>query len=132
MRVIIPHTCGDSRLDSDTSDPARSQPGSDLYINPYLEFTHILPDFDYKAWKIDGDTVSQFLQWGEARGNQKSKWTELIEKFDGALESETLAAVTEFIPDGPLPVKTLVNALLSIVKLGIVRYLFQSGHRSFN
>jgi hypothetical protein len=119
-------------LDSDTSDPARSQPGSDLYINPYLEFTHILPDFDYKAWKIDGDTVSQFLQWGEARGNQKSKWTELIEKFDGALESETLAAVTEFIPDGPLPVKTLVNALLSIVKLGIVRYLFQSGHRSFN
>ncbi|KAJ7745270.1 hypothetical protein B0H16DRAFT_975620 [Mycena metata] len=85
------------------------------------------PDnFDYEEWKIDGNTVSQFLEWGKARGNEKSKWTGLIEKIDGVLEkvdeileSESFAAVTDLIPDNPVPVKSLVNVLVNVVRLGI-------------
>jgi hypothetical protein len=103
----------------------QSKPGSDLDINSHLKFTHTLPDPDWQAWKIDGDAISELRVWGAGLGN--SNWRKLADKIDQSLKSETFTAVQDFIPDSPFPAKTLVRALLSIVQLGVVRFLFQSG-----
>ncbi|KAF8169716.1 hypothetical protein K438DRAFT_226272 [Mycena galopus ATCC 62051] len=107
---------GGDTAHTDIPDIAQSQPGSDLHINPYLEFTHTLPPM-WEAWNIDGDSISQLQAWGA--GHESSKWRKLAEKIHDALESKTCEAIQEFIPDSPFPAKTLVKALLSIVQLGI-------------
>jgi hypothetical protein len=117
-------------LDLDTSDNVQSKPGSDLDINSHLKFTHALPDPDWQAWKIDGDAISELRVWGAGHGN--SNWRKLADKIDQSLKSDTFKAVQDFIPDSPFPAKTLVKALLSIVKLGIVRYLLQFGPIPFS
>ncbi|KAJ7770063.1 hypothetical protein B0H16DRAFT_238326 [Mycena metata] len=112
---------GGDTVKTDTSGTAPSE----LDINPYLEFTHILPDFDWQAWNIDGDAISELRVWGA--GHENSNWRKLADKIDQSLKSETVKAVQDFIPDSPFPAKTLVKALLSIVQLGIVCCLSQFG-----
>jgi hypothetical protein len=46
----------------------------------------------------------------------------LAEKIDQSLNSKTIDALKNFIPDSPFPAKSLVKALLSLVQLGIVRH----------
>jgi hypothetical protein len=87
--------------------------------------THTFPDPDWQAWNIDGNAISELRVWGDGRGN--SNWRKLADRIDHSLKSETLKAVQDFIPDSPFPAKTLVKALLSIVQLGIVRYISQFG-----
>ncbi|KAJ7609389.1 hypothetical protein FB45DRAFT_367112 [Roridomyces roridus] len=74
-------------------------------------------EFDWQAWNIDGNAISELQKWGT--GHENSKWRKLADAIDHCLKSKTLEAVQDFIPDGPVPVKTLVKALLSIVQLGI-------------
>jgi hypothetical protein len=121
----MPHTCRYSRLGSDTPDTAHRKPGSDRDINLYLKPTHTLPDPDWQAWNIDGNAISELRAWGAGHGG--SNWRKLADKIDQSLKSETLKAVQDFIPDSPVPAKTLVKALLSIIQLGIVRYQLQFG-----
>jgi hypothetical protein len=84
-----------------------------------------LQDPDWEAWNIDGDAIFKLRAWGAGREN--SNWRKLDDTIDSSLKSETLKALRDFIPDSPFPAKTLVKALLSIVQLGIVRYLLQFG-----
>jgi hypothetical protein len=77
--------------------------------------------FKWEAWNINGDAISELRAWGAGHGN--SKWRKLADKIDQSLKSETLEAIQDFIPNDPVPARTLVKALLSIVQLGIVRYL---------
>ncbi|KAJ7105527.1 hypothetical protein C8R44DRAFT_681407 [Mycena epipterygia] len=102
---------------TDTSDTAQSKPGSDLNINPYLKSTHALPDPDWQAWKIDADAIYELRKWGA--GSANSNWRKVADTIDRLLKSETIQAVQDFIPDGPVPAKTLVKVLLSLVQLGI-------------
>ncbi|KAF7358159.1 hypothetical protein MVEN_00864200 [Mycena venus] len=102
---------------TDTSATAPAKLGSDRDINPYLKSTHTLPDPDWQAWKIDNKSISELREWGASHGD--SNWRKLADKIHAALESKTLEAVQDFIPDSPFPAKTLVKALLSIVQLGI-------------
>ncbi|KAJ7231554.1 hypothetical protein C8J57DRAFT_1730144 [Mycena rebaudengoi] len=102
---------------TDTPDTTQSKPGSDLDINPYLKSTHTLSDPDWQAWNIDGDAISELRVWGA--GHENSNWRKLTDTIDRSLKSGTLRAVQDFIPDNPVPAKTLVKALSSIVELGI-------------
>jgi hypothetical protein len=110
-------------LDSDTSATAPAKLGSDLDINPCLKSTQTFPEFDWQAWNIDGNAISELQKWGADHENYN--WTKLADKIDRCLKSGTFTALQEFIPDSPFPAKTLVKALLSVVQLGIVRYPFQ-------
>ncbi|KAJ7606017.1 hypothetical protein FB45DRAFT_1012236 [Roridomyces roridus] len=100
VRVVISHTCCYSRLESDTSNVAQAK-----------------TEFDWQAWNIEGNAISELQKWGA--GHENSKWRKLADAIDHCLKSKTLEAVQDFIPDRPVPVKTLVKALLSIVQLGI-------------
>ena len=78
------------------------------------------PTPDWDIWNIDGDAIIQLRKWGSAHGN--SNWWKLVEKIDQSLKSKTIDTLKAFIPDSPFPAKTLVNALLNLVRLGIVRH----------
>jgi len=80
---------------------------------------NLTPDWD--LWNIDGDAITQLRKWGGAHGN--SNWLNLAEKIDQSLNSKTIDTLKAFIPDSPFPAKSLVNALLGLVQLGIVRHL---------
>ena len=83
--------------------------------------TQTNPTIEWKAWNIDGDAITELNEWGAA--NENSNWFELMERINRSLKSETLDALKAFIPDSPFPAKTLVEALLNLVELGIVRHL---------
>ena len=74
---------------------------------------------EWKAWDIDGDAITQLRKWGYDR--EDSKWLKLAEIIDRSLKSKTLDTLKAFIPDSPVPARTLVGALLNLVELGIVR-----------
>ena len=80
--------------------------------------TNLTPESE--AWNIGGDTITQLRKWGD--DHKGSKWLKLAEKIDQSLKSKTLDALKGFIPDSPIPAKTLVEALLNLVELGIVRH----------
>jgi hypothetical protein len=80
--------------------------------------TNPTPDLD--LWNIDGDAITQLREWGTAHGD--SNWLKLAETIDRSLQSKTLDTLKDFIPDSPFPAKTLVNALLNLVQLGLVRH----------
>ena len=82
--------------------------------------TQTNPTIEWNAWNIDGDAITQLRKWGDAHSG--SKWRRLAEKIDQSLKSKTLDALKGFIPDSPFPAKTLVEALLNVVELGIVRH----------
>ncbi|KAF7351607.1 Vegetative incompatibility protein HET-E-1 [Mycena sanguinolenta] len=97
---------------------AQSKPGIDRDIDLYSKSTDTwLSEPDWQAWNIDGYTISELRAWGDNHGD--SNWRKLADKINESLKSRTLEAVLGFIPDSPFPAKTLVNALLSIVELGI-------------
>ena len=75
---------------------------------------------DWEAWDIDGDAIIQLRKWGSDR--EGSKWFKLAEIIDRSLKSKTLDTFKAFIPDSPIPARTLVEALLNLVELGIVRH----------
>ena len=79
-----------------------------------------IPTPEWKAWNIDGDAITQLRKWDD--DHKDSKWRRLAEKIDQALKSKTLDTLKAFIPDTPIPAKTLVEALLNLVELGIVRH----------
>ena len=81
--------------------------------------TQTNPTPEWEAWNIDGDAITQLREWGAARVD--SNWLKLAETIDWSLKSKTLDAVKDFIPDSPIPARTLVKALLNLVELGIVR-----------
>ena len=82
--------------------------------------TQTNPTTEWKAWNIDGDAIAQLRKWGDDR--EGSKWLKLADIIDQSLKSKTLDTFKAFIPDSPLPAKTLVEALLNLVELGIVRH----------
>ena len=75
------------------------------------------PTPDWHAWEIDGDAITQLCEWGSAHEN--SNWRKLAEKIDQSLNSKTIYTLKAFIPDSPFPAKSLVNALLGLVQLGM-------------
>jgi hypothetical protein len=82
--------------------------------------TQTNPTVEWEAWNIDGDAIAQLNEWGDVHGD--SKWVKLAEIIDRSLKSKTLDTLKAFIPDSPFPAKTLVEALLNVVELGIVRH----------
>ncbi|KAJ6525569.1 hypothetical protein DFH09DRAFT_172472 [Mycena vulgaris] len=91
--------------------------GGDTAKTDTPDATQSKPEFDWQAWNIDDNAISELQKWGADHEN--SKWRILAEKIDQSLKSQTLTALQGFIPDSPFPAKTLVTALLSILKLGI-------------
>ena len=81
--------------------------------------TQTNPTIKWKDWHIDGNAITELHAWGAAHEN--SNWIKLAEKIDQALKSKTLDTLKAFIPDTPIHAKTLVEALLNLVELGIVR-----------
>ena len=73
---------------------------------------------EWEAWDIDGNTITQLCKWGYDR--EGSKWLKLVEIIDQSLKSKTLDTLKAFIPNSPIPVRTLVEALLNLVELSIV------------
>ena len=82
--------------------------------------TQLNPPLEWKAWNIDGDAITQLRKWGD--GREGSKWLKLADIIDRSLKSQTLDTLKGFIPDTPIPAKTLVEGLLNLVELGIVRH----------
>ena len=82
--------------------------------------TQTNPTPQWEAWNIDGDAITQLRKWGN--DHDGSKWLKLAEKIDESLKSKTLETLKGFIPDTPIPARTLVKALLNLVELGIVRH----------
>ena len=74
---------------------------------------------EWEAWNIEGDAIAQLRKWDN--DHKDSKWRRLAEKIDQALKFKTLDTLKAFVPDTPIPAKTLVEALLNLVELGIVR-----------
>ena len=85
-----------------------------------LTATQTNPTIEWKDWNIDGNAITELRAWGAAHEN--SNWIKLAETIDQSLKSKTLDALKAFIPDTPFPAKTLVEALLNLVELGIVRH----------
>jgi hypothetical protein len=71
------------------------------------------------------DAISDLRAWGADQEN--SNWSKLVDKIHDTLKSKTSEAIQGVTPGNPFPAKTLVTALLSIVQLCIVHYLFQCG-----
>ena len=82
--------------------------------------TQTNPKIEWKDWNIDGDAIAELRKWGADR--EGSNWLKLAEIIDRSLKSKTLDTLKAFIPDSPFFVKTLVEALLNLVELGIVRH----------
>ena len=82
--------------------------------------TQTNPTIEWKDWNIDGNAITELRAWGAAHEN--SNWIKLAETIDQSLKSKTLDTLKAFIPDTPFPAKTLVEALLNLVELGIVRH----------
>jgi hypothetical protein len=86
----------------------------------YRLTAHQTKPTDWEAWNIDGDAITQLREWGAAHVD--SNWLKLAETIDRSLKSKTLDALKDFIPDSPIPARTLVKALLNLVELGVVRH----------
>ena len=83
--------------------------------------TQTNPTIEWKDWNIDGNAITELHEWGAAT-DENSNWIKLAEMIDRSLKSKNLEALKAFIPDNPFPAKTLVEALLNLVELGIVRH----------
>jgi hypothetical protein len=68
------------------------------------------------SWSLDEEFLCSMCRW--TVDHPDSSLTRVFDKvIDGVLAAKDL---TSFIPDGPFPAKTLVEALFSLLKLGTV------------
>jgi hypothetical protein len=70
------------------------------------------------SWSLDEEFLGSMCRW--TVDHPESSLTKVFDKvIDGVLAAQDL---TSFIPDGPFPAKTLVEALFSLLKLGTVSF----------
>jgi hypothetical protein len=70
------------------------------------------------SWSLDEEFLGSMCRW--TVDHPESSLTKIFDKvIDGVLAAQDL---TSFIPDGPFPAKTLVEALFSLLKLGTVSF----------
>jgi hypothetical protein len=68
------------------------------------------------SWSLDEEFLGSMCRW--TVDHPESSLAKVFNKvIDGVLAAKDL---TSFIPDGPFPAQTLVQALFSLLKLGTV------------
>ncbi|KZP32455.1 hypothetical protein FIBSPDRAFT_944011 [Athelia psychrophila] len=67
------------------------------------------------SWEFDPDFFKAMSRWN--RKHPESSLKSVMDKIFSVIENS--ADVTQFIPDSPFPARTLVTALVSLLKLGI-------------
>lgn len=70
----------------------------------------------WAAWEVDRDSLCCINQWN--REHQDNKFsTVVLSGVNRLLESQVFEATLAFIPDNPVPAKSLVKALVSLTLL---------------
>ena len=72
----------------------------------------------WQGWEPDSNFLYELRKWNIAR--KDDKLPVIFKNVNSALDSESLQAALEFIPDCPFPAKSLVKAMVSLFQLGIV------------
>jgi hypothetical protein len=73
----------------------------------------------WNSWSLDEEFFGSLSRWTLER--PQDTLTQVLDKVSDALE--TTKSVRAVIPDSPFPARSLVEALLSLLKLGIVRIM---------
>ncbi|KZP08520.1 hypothetical protein FIBSPDRAFT_938937 [Athelia psychrophila] len=74
------------------------------------------PQSSLSSWELDPDFFKAMSQW--TKKHPESSLKNVMDKIFSAIEDS--ADVMEFIPDSPFPARSLVKALVSLLKLGVV------------
>jgi hypothetical protein len=72
----------------------------------------------WQGWEPDPDFLYKLNKWNIA--HKDDKLPAVLTKVNSILESKTLQAALEFIPNSPFPAKSLVKAMISLFLLGSV------------
>ena len=85
----------------------------------------------WTAWEVERDSLRCINQWNQDHQDNKFS-TVVLKGVNGLLESQVFEATLAFIPDNPVPAKSLIKALVSLTLLVTVskpsqqsRYIFQ-------
>ena len=74
--------------------------------------------FQWERWEPDSNFLSDLRKWNKTHENDKLP--AVLDKVNSILESKSLEAALEFIPDNPFPAKSLVKAIINLFLLGSV------------
>ena len=72
----------------------------------------------WQGWEPDSNFLYDLHKWNFA--HKDDKLPTVLAKVNSILESSSLQAALEFIPDDPFPAKSLVKALVNLFLLGSV------------
>ena len=72
----------------------------------------------WQRWEPKSNFLSELHKWNIA--HRDDKLPTVLAKVNCILESKSLEAALEFIPDNPFPAKSLIKAMLSLFLLGSV------------
>jgi len=76
------------------------------------------------VWQVDESSVAELKAWFDEHGD--TKWAKFAEMVNVALQSKSVDVLRNFIPEGPVPVKSLADGLFSLVELVVVSYFHLS------
>ena len=72
----------------------------------------------WQGWEPKSNFLSKLHKWNIA--HKDNKLPTVLAKVNSILESKSLEAALEFIPDNPFPDKSLIKAMISLFLLGSV------------
>src|SRR5260221_11644286 len=100
-----------------------------VIVHPFLQRRHLIqtpPEWD--GWQVDESSIAELKTWFDQHGD--TKWAKFAGKVDDALKSQSVTVlrnlVLVFIPNSPLPVKSLADGLINLVQFVVVCYFHLS------
>jgi hypothetical protein len=70
----------------------------------------------WDSWSLDGEFFYSLCSW--SLDNRGGLLTEILDKISDGLDGTR--DIRAFIPDAPFPAKSLIEALVCLLRLGIV------------